>query len=410
MLALKPYYFGIGTNRPVSGSARRKDVSRRGDATRLLGQLVKINSVNPFEGNGEGEAEVAEFIRARLSSYGLSAKLQKVRGKRSNVIAIMKGTGRGGRTLMLNGHIDTVGVEGMTIDPFGAKVDAAGRLHGRGSSDMKGSIASMIAALKGLVESGTKLRGDVIFTGVIDEEYLSIGTSEVIKEYSSDGAIVGEPTGLNIGLAHRGYVWAEVEVRGKASHGSVPEKGVDAIVEMGRLIAELPALQREYTRLAHPLLGNPKIHASTIEGGTEWSVVPESCRMRVERRTLPGEKGDVLVRELERKAASISRTHPTFRASVRKFFEQEPMEVSRRERVVRSVSSSYRSVTGKRPKYVGLTYWADSALLANKAGIPTVLFGPGDIGVAHSADEYVPLDEVERAARIFASSIERFCG
>ena len=271
-----------------------------GEATKLLGQLVKINSVNPFEGKKGGEAEVAEFIREKLSSYGLATRLQKVKSDRSNAIGILKGSG-GGRSLMLNGHIDTVGVESMTIDPFGAEIDSVGRLHGRGASDMKGSVASMMAALKELADSGARLKGDVIFTGVIDEEYLSTGTSEVIKEYRSDAAIVGEPTSLNVGLAHRGYVWAEVEVKGKASHGSVPEKGVDAIVEMGRLISQIPALQEGYKRLNHPLLGNPKIHASMIEGGTEWAVVPESCRLRIERRTLPGEKGDVLVRELERR-------------------------------------------------------------------------------------------------------------
>lgn len=380
-----------------------------GSATKLLRQLVKINSVNPFERKKGGEGEVAEFIRERLSSYGLDAKLQKVKGSRANAIGILKGSG-GGRSLMLNGHIDTVGVESMTIDPFGAKVDSEGRLHGRGASDMKGSVASMMAAVKRIAEGGTNLKGDVIFTGVIDEEYLSTGTSAVIREYRSDAAIVGEPTSLNVGLAHRGYVWAEVEVKGKASHGSVPEKGVDAIVEMGKVISQLPALQEGYKRLRHPLLGNPKIHASMIEGGTEWAMVPESCRLRVERRTLPGESGDVLVEELEGTIAALAKGDPAFRATVRKFFEQEPMEVSRNERVVRAVSSAYRSVTGRRPKYVGVSYWADAALIANEAKIPTVLFGPGDIGVAHSADEYVSLEEVELGSRIFEAAIEKFCG
>ena len=382
--------------------------NREGEAAKLLAELVKIDSVNPFEKRTGGEGEIAEFIRKKLSSYGMAATLQKVRGTRANAVGILRGSGEG-KSLMLNGHIDTVGVQSMVIDPFGAKVDSKGQLHGRGASDMKGSVASMMAAIKLLADEGVRLKGDLIFTGVIDEEYLSIGTAAVIRKYRSDAAIVGEPTSLNVGLAHRGYVWAEVEVKGKASHGSVPEKGVDAIVEMGRLISEIPSLQEGYRGLKHPLLGNPKIHASVIEGGTEWAMVPESCRLRVERRTLPGEEGDILVEELERTIAEISKKHPTFRATVKKFFEQEPMEISRKEAVVKAVASSYSDVTGKLPKYVGVTYWADAALLANRAKIPTVLFGPGDIRVAHSADEYVSLEEVELGTRIFAAAIRKYC-
>jgi acetylornithine deacetylase len=390
----------------MAGAAKK---NTGGQATRLLGQLVKIDSVNPFEGKSAGEAEIAEFIRKELDSYGLDARLQKVRGRRSNAIGVMKGTGKG-KSLMLNGHIDTVGVEAMIVDPFGASIDSQGRLHGRGASDMKGSLASMMAAIKTIVDSGTALAGDLIFTGVIDEEYLSIGTSAVIREYRADAAIVGEPTCLDVGLAHRGYVWAEVETKGKASHGSVPEKGLDAIVEMGRLLSELPTLQESYKEILHPLLGSPKIHASTIEGGTEWAVVPESCRLHVERRTLPGESGDVLIEELQEIVAKLSRNHPTFQATVKKFFEQEPMEVPRSERVVRSVTSAFKDVTGTRARFVGVPYWADAALLANGAKIPTCLFGPGDINLAHSADEYISVDEVELGARIFTRAIEDFCG
>ncbi len=382
---------------------------RHSESLSLLKKLVEINSVNPFEGEGPGESEIAEFIRGKLESYGLTAKLQVVKDRRANVIGVLKGKG-GGPSLMLNGHIDTVGVTEMMVDPFGASVDRQGRLHGRGACDMKGSIASMMAAIKSITDSGTHLRGDVIFTGVIDEEYRSIGTRAVIREHRSDAAIVGEPTGLDVAIAHKGFVWIEVEVKGRASHGSVPEKGLDAIAMMAKLVSHLSELQASHAEIYHPLLGNPKLHTSTIEGGTEWSIVPESCRLHLERRTLPGERKDVAVEEIQRVVDKLSAEDPEFNAAVKKFFEQSAMEVPRTESVIRAVSTAYGRVTKRKARFVGVPYWTDAALLVNDAKVPACLFGPGDIRLAHSVDEYVSVEEVATAADVFKYVIEIFCG
>ena len=379
------------------------------ESVRMLKELVKINSVNPFEGTGEGEAEISEFIRGRLQSYGAKTRLQKVRGRRANVIGTLKGSG-GGRTLMLNGHVDTVGFTEETKNPFGAVTDSKGLLHGRGACDMKGSIASMLGAIKSLVESGAELKGDLIFTGVIDEEYLSIGTNAIIKEYSSDAAIVGEPTSLDIAIAHKGYAWVGVEVHGRAAHGSVPEKGIDAIVEASKLVGRLSELQKSYKSVSHPLLGNPKMHMSIITGGTEWSIVPETCSIRMERRTLPAEPKYITIKEVKKVVQDLSAEDPEFSATVTDFFGQPALDISRKEPVVKALASAYKGVTGHKPKFVGVPYWTDAALLVSKKGIPTCLFGPGDIRLAHSSDEYVPVKEVERGSLIFEQTIRNFCG
>ncbi len=375
----------------------------------MLKELVKINSVNPFEGKGNGEAEISEFIRGRLQSYGAQTRLQKVKGRRTNVIGTVKGAG-GGKSLMLNGHMDTVGVTEETKNPFGAVVDSKGLLHGRGACDMKGSIASMLGAIKALSDSGSELKGDLIFTGVIDEEYLSAGTNAIIKEYTSDAAIVGEPTSLGIAIAHKGYAWVGVDIHGRASHGSVPEKGVDAIVKASKLVERLSALQKSYKSISHPLLGNPKMHMSTITGGTEWSVVPETCSIRLERRTLPAESKNVAVKEVKKVVDELSAGDPEFSARVTSFFYQPGLDISREEPVVRTLSAAFKDVMHRNPAIIGVPYWTDAALLVSKKGIPTCLFGPGDIRLAHSADEYIPLKEVESATLIFEQTIRDFCG
>ncbi len=377
------------------------------ESVSVLKELVKINSVNPFEGKGDGEAEISEFIGSKLRSYGAQVRLQKVKGKRTNVIGMMKGTG-GGRNLMLNGHIDTVGVTAETKNPFGAVIDSKGRLHGRGACDMKGSIASMLGAIKSLAESGTPLKGDLIFTGVIDEEYKSAGTNAIIREYTSDAAVVGEPTSLDIAIAHKGYAWVGVEVHGRAAHGSVPEKGIDAIVEASKLVGRLSELQKTFESKRHPLLGYPKMHMSIIAGGTEWSIVPETCSIRMERRTLPAEPMDVAVKEVKKVVRELSAEDPDFNATVTDFFGQPALDISRSEPVVRALASAYKVVVGHKPRIVGVPYWTDAALLVSK-GIPTCLFGPGDIRLAHSADEYVPLKEVEEGSLIFEQAIRSFC-
>ena len=238
---------------------------------RLLQDLIQIESVNPsLSARGSGEAVIARYIRDHLHQLGLDVRFQEIGKNRVNVVGILKGSG-GGPSLMLNGHTDTVGADHMEIDPFAAE-EKKGRIYGRGALDMKSGVAASIMAVESIVAAGIKLKGDVILTLVADEEYASIGTEAVVAEYSADAAIICEPTDLKIVIAHKGFAWAKIEIFGHAAHGSLPHRGVDAIVKAGKVLAALEQLsETDLKKKTHPLLGSPSIHASLIEGGTELS-------------------------------------------------------------------------------------------------------------------------------------------
>jgi len=374
----------------------------------VLNQLVATNSVNPEVGKGPGESALSNLLFDRLASIAqLDVRKQHVAEERSNVIAILRGTG-GGQSLLLNGHMDTVGVEGMTIEPFKPFVQS-GLLHGRGACDMKGAIASMIGAAKFLADSDLGLRGDVIFSFVVDEEHLSIGIEKLVQEYTADAAIVGEPTDMRIATAHKGFLWIELEFKGRAAHGSVPEKGVDTIVQAANFVSELGKLQNGLKVREHPLLGIPKIHTSTIEGGVHWSIVPDRCVLRLERRTLPGETAASAMKEIQQVLDRMKDQDPNFNATARKVFERPPLETAQTEPIIQELQKVIFEATGKREQAVGVPYWTDGALIAFSRSIPTCIFGPGDISVAHSPDEYVSVEDVLRAAEMYGAVARRFC-
>jgi len=283
-------------------------------------------------------------------------------------------------------------------------------MHGRGACDMKGPLAGMITAVKALVDSGVKLGGDLFISAVVDEEYKSIGTQRLIREYRSDAVIVGEPTNLQIGIAHKGFVWLEIETRGKAAHGSVPEKGIDAIAKMAKIISRLSTLEESYAEKRHNLIGFPKIHTSMIQGGSEWSIVPDFCRLRLERRTVPGETSSMVTDELDQLLDELSREDPMLSAKIKKIFEGSPMEIAASEAIVKKLQLAVREVKKIESKMVGAPYWTDAALFVNNAAIPACLFGPGDIGLAHSANEFIKISEVVDSAKIYALTAQTFCG
>ena len=374
----------------------------------LLNDLVATNSVNPDVGKGPGESSLSNLLLERLSVVSdLEVRQQHVTGDRSNVVAVLRGSG-GGRSLMLNGHMDTVGVEGMSIEPF-RPVLRDGFIHGRGTCDMKGAIAAMIGAAKSLSRSESKLRGDLTLSFVVDEEHLSLGITKLVEEYKADAAIVGEPTDMRIATAHKGFVWIEIEMKGRAAHGSVPEKGIDAIVHAAKVVNRLNELQDQLRARGHPLLGTPKIHTSTIQGGTHWSIVPDRCVLRLERRTLPGETTALVMKEIEELLDSVRVEDVNFNGEARKIFERPPLETAPNEPIVQTLQQTITEATGTDQSPVGVPYWTDGAILSHSASIPTCLFGPGNIGVAHSPDEYVNEQDVLQAAEIYRSIAGKFC-
>jgi acetylornithine deacetylase len=308
---------------------------------------------------------------------------------------------------MLNGHMDTVGVTGMAA-PFAATIHD-GKLYGRGSQDMKGSLAAMLAVVKTLNDSGIALAGDLILTAVADEEYGSMGTEDIVRHYTADAAIVTEPTNLALVRAHRGFAWYTVETFGRAAHGSRYQDGVDAIMHMGRFLAALDQLEQEIrSRPAHELAGPPSLHASTIQGGTELSVYPATCRLEIERRTAPGESIAEITAEFQAIIDRLSAADPTFKATVTHFLDRAPFSVSADAPIVTILEQAAFQRLGSLPPHVGAPFWTDAALLA-EAGIDTVLMGPTGAGL-HSAEEWVDLRSVADLAAILTDTAITFCG
>lgn len=371
-----------------------------------LTQLVRIDSVNPTLVPGApGERAIADYVAANLSRLGVEVERHEPVPGRVSVTGRLKGTG-GGKSLMLNGHYDTVGIEGMA-EPFSAAV-RDGKLYGRGAYDMKGAVAAGMTALEALARSPERLRGDVIVAAVADEEYGSIGTTDLVARLRVDGAVVTEPTSLRTCLAHKGYLWIEVEALGRAAHGSRFDLGVDANLRMGRFLNRLERLERELrSRPPHPLVGPPSLHAARLQGGSGLSTYAARSTLQIERRTVPGETEASVMAELEALIAELRAEDPAIELSARAYFVREPFEVAPTAGIVTALEASAGEVLGSAPPRVGDTPWMDAALLAG-AGVETVVFGPHGTG-AHADVEWVDLESVYRTAEILAGTARRYC-
>jgi len=380
----------------------------RGDALALTRALVAVDSRNPsLAPDGPGEGAVAELLARVLREWGFAVDLLEALPGRPNLLARIGG-GHGGRSLLLNGHLDTLGVEGMTHAPHDPII-RDGRLYGRGACDMKAGIAAMCAAAAHAA-AAIDLGGEVIIAAVADEEYASAGTRALLAMgITAHAAVVTEPTRLALCPAHRGFAWADITVAGRAAHGSRYDVGVDAITHAGLLLAELHAYEQEVlTTRTHPLLGRASLHAGTIHGGIGPSTYPDRCTFNVERRTLPGEQGADLGRELDAAIARVRARVPSFQAEYVLGVGQAANDVSLEEPHVVALRTAC-TAAGEAASIEGLSCWTDAALFT-AAGIPAVCFGPGDIALAHAAEEYVPVDEIARATNVLTRFITEWCG
>jgi acetylornithine deacetylase len=372
---------------------------------RLLKELIAIDSVNPSLVPGAaGEAAIARALVAELQSIGLTTEVQHAAHDRPNVVGVLDGRAPG-RSLMFCGHVDTVGVAGMTrpFDP----AERDGRVYGRGSQDMKGGIAAMIGAARVIAESGGLESGQLIVACVVDEEHASIGADALVTKWRADAGVVTEPTDLHVAVAHKGFEWVEIETEGRAAHGSRPGDGRDAIIRMGRVLTELEALDRKLQAgQAHRLVGPASLHASLIEGGRELSSYPDRCLLQLERRTVPGEPHGVAGHEVERLLDGLRQRDSEFRAVSRAMFSRAPYELAPNHPLASSLQAHARA-RGAGSDIIGMSFWTDAAVLG-AAGIPAVLFGPAGAGL-HGLEEWVDAQSVLTCRAALASLAREWC-
>ncbi|HUY12060.1 MAG TPA: M20/M25/M40 family metallo-hydrolase [Terriglobia bacterium] len=374
--------------------------------TAVLSGLVSIESVNPsLVPGGGGEERMAKYVYAFLAAAGFDARLERIGEGRFNATGLLKGL-RSGPRLMLNGHLDTVGVSGMER-PFLPRVEN-GRLYGRGALDMKGGIAAALVAAEHLAKQ-RDFAGEVLIALVADEEMESRGTREMLKQTRADMAIVLEPTWLEVATAHKGFAWAEIETRGRAAHGSRADEGRDAIAFMGRVLHQIEALQFELSqRPAHPLLRHGSVHASLISGGQELSSYPETCKLSIERRLLPGEDATTLEAEVIAIIVQLTAHDPAFHAGYKMGYSARALETPLQTCLAQHLLECTRTAIGSRARFGTQPFWTDAALL-QEAGIPAVLFGPGGAGM-HSAVEYVNLEDVRICSEVLIDFIAGMAG
>jgi acetylornithine deacetylase len=361
------------------------------DVTRLLSDLVAIDSVNPLLVPGAaGESAIARRIMEEMRAIGLEVHVTEAAPDRPNVVGVLRGRAAG-RSLMLCGHTDTVGVSGMSR-PFVPEV-RSGRLYGRGAQDMKGGLAAMLGAARRLAQNGLAA-GELVVAAVVDEEHSSLGAEALVRQWRTDAAVVAEPTGLDVAVAHKGFQWMTLETRGRAAHGSRPQEGRDAILRMGRVLSALERLERALAAgPVHPLLGAASLHASLIQGGQELSSYPARAWLEFERRTLPGEPASAALDETDAILGDLRASDPEFDCDRRAMLSRDPYEIDPASPLPDQLTAAARRV-GCSAVRTGMTFWTDAAILG-AAGIATVVFGPGGAGL-HSTEEYVLVDDVDR--------------
>lgn len=377
-------------------------------AVGLLTDLVRINSVNPMTSQGAadsdgpgppGESRIAARLAEAMMDLGAEVEITPAEeageeaDRRPNVTGRWRGGG-GGPEIVLCSHLDTVEVAGMEA-PFDPTV-RDGRVFGRGALDAKGQLVMFLAALHAARKMEEPLPANVTIAAVSDEEDQSVGARSILKTLRGDFCVIGEPTGLDLVLAHKGFCWIEIETFGRAVHGSVPEQGIDAIAKMAEVIRAVEGVKPSLRERVHPLLDHPKIHMGVIEGGSGVSTVPDHCRLTLEVRTCLREEAEGIFAEIRDILRRLSGADPDLKAEARLGVVRQPMEIDPDHPLVSGLAAAVEAALGKTPASNVMGAWTDAGYFAEK--IPTVVFGPGDLGLAHSKEESVPIDEVIRGA------------
>lgn len=388
-----------------------KDILEEGEVIKAVKEVVSLPS---YFGLREQEKKVAEYFHNLFISEGIESELIHVRDERYNIVARLRGSG--GKTLLLTGHLDTVPPYGMER-PFDV-VEEDGRLKGRGVVDMKGALVSMAYALIGIKRAGLKHKGDIIFAGVIDEEEKSLGTIDLIESgIKADAAIVGEPSELNICLAHRGLEWLEFNFKGKTVHGGRQDEGINAIVKAADFIERVnreivPKLEGQL----HKLIGSSSLNFGTIRGGSQPSTVPGQALVQLDVRWIPGLEYESILSLFTDLIEKMEVEDEDFHCSMKvmdnslmdKGYIHQPMEIDEGHEIIKLTEKITEEVFGKKPKLTYFPAWSDGGLLSSH-GIATIVYGPGSLETAHSDLEEVPVNEILAAVRVYGKIALEFC-
>ena len=369
------------------------------EITNLAQELIKIPSDETA-----GEKEVCEYLESYLKSLGMKVLLQKVLPNRPNIIAEVIGD-EVGKSIMFNGHVDTVPVGDIkkwSMDPYSAIIKD-NKLFGRGSTDMKGAIASMIIAMKFIMNNVEKFNGKIIFTGVMAEETTGLGTQKIVEEnIKADMAVVGEPSDEKIYRAHKGTMWFNLSTYGKLEHSSESNsESNNAIINMMKLIMEINEISKELETIENNLVGHPSINIGLIDGGTKQNMIADSCRISIDRRTLPEEKTDEILDKLRIRLDGLRSLDDRLTFDLEIDTIREAVEVAESEQIVQEVKNALNKVINKNPTISGMKATTDMSILVNQGNIPSVIYGPGFIKQAHTVDEFIEVKRLVESSHVY---------
>jgi acetylornithine deacetylase len=374
-------------------------------AVRTLADLVGINSVNPAYAQGRPEAEIQAYVLDFFRQHDISACEQPAMPGRANVIGILPGRAQGKR-IVFEAHSDTAAIEGMTVPPFAAEL-RDGRLYGRGACDTKAGLAAMLHAIADLRHAGTIPEAEIWVVAAIDEEHSYRGVVRLLEGLQADAAVVSEPTGMRLVVASKGCLHWRTVVRGKAAHSSKPHLGVNAIFGMARVLARLEGDAGRLRAMSHPLVGSPTLSVGTIAGGSQVNIVPASCSIEIDRRLIPGEDPQRVFADYQQLIAELREQHRGLDVSLEPpDLEDWPLQTEMNSRLVEIAQDVLRS-HGLNGDPAGVDFGSDASKFG-QAGIASVIFGPGSIDQAHTADEFVNLEEVERAFLVYRDLMSKY--
>jgi succinyl-diaminopimelate desuccinylase len=374
------------------------------ETTELLQRLVQIDTCNP----PGGEEPAAELLAGFMEAEGMETELMRLVPGRANVVGRWPGTGARA-ALLFCGHLDTVPADKAQwrYDPHAAIIDGD-RLYGRGSSDMKSGVVAMAMACVAFARAGVRLAGDLLFAGTLGEEVDCFGSRDLLEQDLGpiSGLVIAEPTRMEVVVAHKGALWLEITTHGKAAHGALPDQGYNAITAMNRLLDRLVSYQPIFR--PHALLSSPTLNVGTIQGGVKTNVVPDRCVLTIDLRTVPGQKHETLVQDVQGIIDALGREDAAFQASLRVVNDRPAVETATEDPLIQTAMRIGGEQFGRSLTPAGIGYYTDASILTPGFGVPTLICGPGDERLAHQVDEWVDLSAVHTAVRFYAALAQTF--